>query len=51
VHISNIFAREQFRHMSHIAPVAVGTLCGFGIMGYALAIDGLAAMHNANIKS
>jgi 3-dehydroquinate dehydratase-2 len=43
VHISNIFAREDFRHQSHIAPVARGSLCGFGIAGYALAIDGLAA--------
>ncbi len=47
VHISNIFAREEFRHFSHIAPVAKGTLSGFGVTGYALAIDGLAAL-NAN---
>jgi 3-dehydroquinate dehydratase-2 len=44
VHISNIFAREDFRHHSHIAPVAKATLCGFGVNGYALAISGLAAM-------
>jgi 3-dehydroquinate dehydratase-2 len=44
VHISNIFAREDFRHLSHIAPVAKGSLCGFGVNGYALAITGLAAM-------
>jgi 3-dehydroquinate dehydratase-2 len=44
VHISNIFAREHFRHRSHIAPVANASLCGFGIDGYALAIDGLAAL-------
>jgi 3-dehydroquinate dehydratase II len=44
VHISNVFAREHFRHFSHIAPVAKATLCGFGINGYALAIGGLAAM-------
>jgi 3-dehydroquinate dehydratase II len=44
VHISNIFARETFRHHSHIAPVAKATLAGFGVAGYALAIDGLAAM-------
>ncbi len=43
VHISNIFSREGFRHFSHIAPVAKASLCGFGITGYALAIDGLAA--------
>ena len=47
VHISNVFAREDFRHFSHIAPVARGTLCGFGINGYALAISGLAAMLDA----
>jgi 3-dehydroquinate dehydratase-2 len=44
IHISNIFARESFRHMSHIAPVAKASLCGFGIAGYALAIDGLASI-------
>jgi 3-dehydroquinate dehydratase II len=44
VHISNIFARERFRHHSHIAPVARASLCGFGIAGYGLAIDGLAAL-------
>jgi 3-dehydroquinate dehydratase-2 len=44
VHISNIFAREGFRHFSHVAPVAKGTVCGFGINGYVLAISGLAAM-------
>jgi 3-dehydroquinate dehydratase-2 len=44
VHISNIFARDSFRHHSHIAPVAKASLCGFGIDGYALAIDGLAAL-------
>ena len=44
VHISNIFARESFRHKSHIAPVAKASLCGFGIEGYALAIEGLAKL-------
>jgi 3-dehydroquinate dehydratase II len=47
VHISNVFAREAFRHVSHIAPVAKASLCGFGIAGYALAIDGLAALAEA----
>jgi 3-dehydroquinate dehydratase II len=51
VHISNIFAREDFRHHSHIAPVAKGTLAGFGVNGYALAIDGLAAMSGIKGKS
>ena len=44
VHISNIFAREPFRHFSHIAPVAKASLAGFGIEGYRLAIEGLAAL-------
>jgi 3-dehydroquinate dehydratase-2 len=50
VHISNIFAREPFRHVSHVAPVAKASLCGFGIWGYGLAIDGLAAMIGAKAK-
>ena len=50
VHISNIFARERFRHFSHIAPVAKASLCGFGVHGYALAIDGLAALIGAQHK-
>jgi 3-dehydroquinate dehydratase-2 len=47
VHISNVFARERFRHRSHIAPVARASLCGFGIGGYALAIEGLAQLIGA----
>lgn len=50
VHISNIFARESFRHVSHVAPVAKASLCGFGIAGYGLAIEGLAAMIGARGK-
>src|SRR5258708_9564980 len=44
VHISNIFARDPFRHHSHLAPVAKASLCGFGVEGYALAIEGLPAL-------
>jgi 3-dehydroquinate dehydratase II len=51
VHISNIFARDAFRHLSHIAPVAAASLCGFGIAGYGLAIDGLAALIDAAPRS
>ncbi len=43
VHVSNVYARENFRHHSFTARAAFASLCGFGIEGYRLAISGLAA--------
>ncbi|MCS0493584.1 type II 3-dehydroquinate dehydratase [Ancylobacter sp. MQZ15Z-1] len=43
VHLSNVFAREAFRHHSYVSSVALGVICGLGIDGYRLAIDALAA--------
>ena len=43
VHISNPAAREEFRHISVISAVATGTIAGFGIESYALALRGLAS--------
>ena len=40
-HISNVHAREAFRHHSWVSPVAAGIVVGFGIDGYLTAIDGL----------
>ena len=46
LHISNVHAREAFRHHSYISPVAKAVMAGFGVNGYALAIAGLAGMAN-----
>ncbi|MBZ9935390.1 type II 3-dehydroquinate dehydratase [Mesorhizobium sp. BR1-1-16] len=41
VHLSNVFARETFRHHSYISPAALGVICGFGPLGYQLALTAL----------
>jgi 3-dehydroquinate dehydratase-2 len=45
LHISNVHAREAFRHHSFISPAAKAVMAGFGVQGYALAIAGLAGLH------
>ena len=38
LHLSNTFAREEFRHQSYLSAVSLGLICGFGVAGYDLAI-------------
>ena len=44
VHISNVHARESFRHHSFVSPVAAGVIVGLGPMGYTLALEALAGL-------
>ena len=47
LHLSNVFARETFRHHSYIAPAARGVICGFGADGYLLAVDAALRLNDA----
>jgi 3-dehydroquinate dehydratase-2 len=44
VHISNLAAREQFRHVSVVSAVADGTIAGFGLLSYELALQAIARL-------
>jgi 3-dehydroquinate dehydratase-2 len=45
VHITNVHAREEFRHQSFLSAIARGVIVGFGVRGYDLALDFLLAEH------
>jgi 3-dehydroquinate dehydratase-2 len=47
-HISNPAAREPFRHHSYVSPAASGVICGLGVFGYELAIDGACQLLGAH---
>ena len=44
IHISNIHQRDEFRHHSFVSKGAKGVICGFGVAGYAMAVNGLAEL-------
>ena len=50
VHLSNVHAREPFRHHSFLSPVAAGIVVGLGADGYALAIDALARRASSGVS-
>ena len=45
VHISNVYAREEFRHRSYLSPIATGVIVGLGVQGYLLALRYLTSVY------
>jgi len=50
VHLSNVFAREAFRHHSYLSDLAAGVICGLGAQGYQLALRAAAARLAAGVR-
>lgn len=46
VHLSNVHAREKFRHQSYISAIATGVICGLGVEGYLASIRAIATTKN-----
>ena len=51
IHLSNVYARESYRHYSYLAPVSAGVICGFGAMSYLLALDAMKDLLEGEGKS
>ena len=51
VHLSNIFRREDFRHVSYVSRAATGVICGLGALGYELAIEAAAKMQERHART
>ena len=51
VHVSNVHAREEFRHHSYMAPVCKGVICGFGVASYELAFDAIVPLLRARAQA
>ena len=50
VHISNVYAREPFRHRSYVSPHAAGVIVGCGLDGYRLAVEYLLSSSGSSSK-